>query len=44
MRCLAELADEIREIVGNGLTERIVVNRAKRTPEVTGTLFARLTF
>src|SRR5690348_17260316 len=37
---LGELADELGEVVGNRLAQGIVIDRAKRTAEIAGTLLA----
>jgi hypothetical protein len=39
-RLLAELTDEVGEIVGNGLAKRVVVDRTERTPKVARPVFA----
>jgi hypothetical protein len=42
MATLAELTDEIGEVVGNGLAQGIVVDRAKSASKIAGTLLPGL--
>src|SRR5207248_10394312 len=42
MSASAQFADEIDEFVGDRFTQRVVVDRAKRTAKVAGARFARV--
>jgi hypothetical protein len=38
---LAELADEVEEIVGNGLAQSVVIDRPQRAPKVARAVLSR---